>query len=219
MKKLVFTILLSLICDFNISAQSKATKEEYEVYAGVFEHIFQGTKPNEHETFIAVSKSTVEPSWTSLEGLLNYNRISDDLYGSEIGKAGFENLLRDFKETNKNLASLENEFSIGYKYGLITKNELETLLEQGKKENAEYYKKCEPCAFHGNFTWQPFHRKYRNSNGYYSFSRVGFSDDKKFALVFVKLESGDQGFSNFYVLRKSVNKWQIFKFFGSGWIN
>jgi hypothetical protein len=221
MRKIIFTVLLVAFCSISLFAQSKITKEEYEVYAAIFEHNYKNFKPNEYQTTVAILKNTIMPDLVSLEKHLKHPRMAGYLYETDanggIESAEFENLLGNFKEVNKNVVDLEKKFSIEYNYDLITKTEIAELLKEGGKESAEYYKKCEPCAFGGNFTWQPFHRKYRNSGGYHSLSRVGFSKDKKWSLVYATIESGDYGSRNFYVLRKSDNKWEVFKYFGGGW--
>lgn len=206
----------------SILAKSKVTKEEYLVYAGVVENNYANFKPNEFVTTIAILENTIEPNLVSLEKFLEQKRLFDYLYkatsSNEITPSNLEGLLKDFKETSKDPVRLKNQFPIEYNYSLITKGEIDKLLEDGKKEYAETLKKCKCLVTGEGVIWQPFHRKYRNSGGYYSFSRIGFSPDKKFALVYVNTESGDHGSSTFYVMEKVNSKWRVYKNFGGGWI-
>ena len=116
---------------------------------------------------------------------------------------------------------MEKRFPIENEYIIITKNEIDQLLKAGEKEYQEILKKSADPFFGSKigFAWQPFHKKYQNANGYYSLSRVGYSTDKKLALVFVNLESGDYVSSTFYILEKVNDKWEVRKSFGSGFSN
>lgn len=218
MKKLIFTILLIVFGGLSLFAQQKEAKEECEIYTRIFEQLHQNFKPNENDASIAILKNTIDPDWTALEKFLNQKRLLAYLYDGEFNELLMEDLLKDFKKMNKKTVDLENSFSIGFRYSLISKSELDALLTEGKKEQEEFSRKCEMCLAAG-YEWQPFHRKYRNSGGLHSFSQTGFSKDKKLAFVYVTLESGDTGSSTFYILQKLNNKWKIYKSFGSGWAN
>ncbi len=222
--KVIFTIFSIVFCSFNLFAQSNITKEDYAVYAGVFESIYmESFKRNEYKTSFVILDNTVEPNFITLENNLKNNRASDYLYktnsSTELTPSTFEILLKDFKENNKQSTKVEKQFSIEYECKISTKIEIDQLLEAGKKEYEEILKKSKDPYFgsKSSFMWQPFYRKYQNSGGYYNLSRVGYSANKKLALVYVNMESGDYGSSTFYVLEKVNNKWEIRKSFGSGW--
>lgn len=224
MKKIILTILLIAMCVCNSFAQSVVMPEEYSVYAGVFEKRYEKNNIDKSITRIAILENTIQPDYGILVRYLVDKRTEDYLYSTEpsgsIDSISWKESVKDLERINRDTKKLEDQFSIEYKYNLITKNEIDQLAAEGKKELFETIEKCK-CVFTGAGAaiWQPFFRKYRNSSGYYSFSRVGFSRDKQFAAVFVKTESGDQGDSTFYVLRKTENKWKAFKYFGSSWVN
>jgi hypothetical protein len=224
MKKIIFTILLMAFCGFNILAQSKITNEEYEIYTGVFEKRFEKIELDKAVTRIAILENTIEPDYSWLARYLSDKRLANYLYSPEpsgsVNPSDWEEALENLKYVNGKSEKLAELFPIEYKYNLVTKSEIDALVEEGKKELAERFEKCK-CVFSGvgGVIWQPFHRKYRNSSGYYSFSRVGFSKNKKLALVFSKMESGDQGWTTFYILGETDGKWKVLKYFGSGWIN
>ncbi len=222
--KVIFTILLITFCSLNLFAQLNVTKEEYAVYASVFDSIYaQGFKRNEYKTSFVILDNTVEPNFIALENNLKNNRASDYLYKTNpstgLTPSTFEVLLENFKESNKHSAKLERQFPIDYQYDVITKSEIDQLFDVGKKEYEEILKKSKDPFFgsKSSFIWQPFYKKYQNSGGYYNLSRVGYSADKKLALVYAGMESGDYGSSTFYILEKVSNKWEIRKNFGSGW--
>lgn len=222
MKILIFAVLSIVFCSFNLYAQASTNGEEYAVYAAVMKKLYEkNSKHDELETSFVIFENTVELDQTTLDNNLKNKRILDYLDVTTPPNNSttfvFEDLLKNLKENNKNSTKLERQFPVEYKYSFINKGELEKLLEEGKKEYEEELRKCK-CVFIGTgFIWQPFFRKYKNYNGYYSFSKVGFSSDKQFALVYFKTESGDTGSSTFYVLEKVNNKWEVRKNFGSSW--
>jgi hypothetical protein len=221
--KLIFTILFLVSCTFNLFAQPDVTKEEYEVYAAVFEKRFEKSELDKTMTRLAILENTIDPDYSILNRYINNSRTNEYLTSPEpngsVKLSDWEESITDLKTRDNNFERLKEQFSIKYNYNTVSKSEIDLLLEEGKKANDEYYKKCEPCSVGNPFVWQPFHKKYRNSEGYYSFSRVGFSKDKKTGFVFLKTVSGDQGWSTFYVVGKANENWKVLKYFGSGWIN
>lgn len=218
MKKIIFTILLIAFCSFNLFAQSIVTKEEYEIYATVFEKHFENSRSVGFVFSIAILQDT---TGVDLKKSLNDKRVSDYFYSmflsAQLKRMDLEDLVENFEETNKDSVKLEKQIPTEYEYSLVTKGEIEALIEENRKENAEYYKKCSPCM-PSPYTWQPFHGKYRNLLGYYSLSRVGFSKDKKFALFYISGEELGQRAWGFYVLNKVNDKWEIYKGFWDGWV-
>ena len=228
--KVIFTVLLIAFSSFNLFAQTTLTKEEYGVYAAVMNEIYarntkhneiyaKNSKDNEIETSFVIFENTVEPNLETLEHNIKNQRILDYLDITVPPNSSktfvFDDLLKNLEENNENSAKLDGRIPIDYKYSFISKDELDNLLKEGKKEYEEELKRCN-CVFIGaGSIWQPFFRKYRSYQGYYSFSKVGFSSDKQFALVFFKTESGDHGSSTFYVLEKTNDKWEVMKALGS----
>jgi hypothetical protein len=221
--KIIFAVFLIAFCSFNLVAQSNVTKEDYVVYAGVFESIYaEGFKRAEYKTSFVVLDKTIEPNFISLEKLLINESILHYLYktnsSSELVPATFEVLLNNFRENNKQSAKIEKQFPIEYEYKIITKNEIDQLLATGEKEYQEILK-TRSNPFFGKklgFVWKPFHKKYQNSSGYYNLSKVGYSANKQLALVYTNLVGGDHGSSTFYILEKVRDKWEVRKNFGSG---
>ncbi len=198
------------------------TKEEYAVYADFFESAYkENFKHDEYKTFFVILDDVVKPNFITLEKHLNHISISDYLYktnpSTELTPSTFEILLEDFKKNNKHSAKLEKQFPIKYEYKITNKVEIDQLLEAGEKEYEEISKRSKHPFFGSkiSFIWQPFRRKYQNSGGYYNLSRVGYSENKKLALVYINTESGDYGSSKFYILEKVNDRWEVRKNFGS----
>ena len=207
MKKILFTILLICIYCSNPFAQSNITGEEYGVYDAVLKsrymkiHKQQGVKVSFVILEDTVKLDFVPSGYPKKKTLLDYSNERINGYS--------EDLLKDFREKNKFSISLEKQSPTEYQYNIVSKDEIDKLFEEGKKEQSEYSKKCNPCSWHNGFVWQPLQRKYPNNAGYSKFSRVGFSSDNRFALVYIDTESAGHGDSSFYVLEKADGKWKI----------
>lgn len=229
--KIIFAVFLIAFCNFNLIAQSSITKEEYSVYTAVMNEIYarnikhnetyaKNSKDNEIKTSFVILNNTVESNETTLANNLKDIDITNYLdittLPDSLKTFMFDELLKNLKESNKDPGKLDGQFSVKYSY--ISKSELDKLLEEGKKEYEEELKRCKCIFFGSSSIWQPFYRKYKTYE-LYSFSKVGFSSDKKFALVFFKTESGDHGSSTFYVLEKVNDKWEVRKDFGSTWVS
>ena len=217
MKKIISTILLTAFCTFNFFAQITTIKEEYAIYAAVLENIYaENFKHNEYKTSFVISENTIKSDFVPL-GFIKPKSVLD--YANDKVQSRLENLLTDFRERNEYSTNLEKQFPTKYQYNLITKDEIEYLLEQGKKEYKETLKKCKCLFFDGGFAFQPLYKKYPNSYGYYNFSRIGFGSDRTVALVFANKVSGDQGSATFYILEKMNDKWMVSeKIFAGSWI-
>jgi hypothetical protein len=206
MKKIIFTVLLLFIYSVNLFAQTNLTKEEYAVYDTVLESRYLETlKQFSVKSSFVISAETVELDFIPT-GLMNKKSLLD--YSNEKFQSYPKDLLNDFKEKNQFSVKLEKQSPTEYEYYLVSKGELDKLLEEGKKEEVNVSKNCVVCSW-GGFVWQPLRRKYPNSTGYSKFSRIGFSSDNKFALMFINSEAAGYGGSMFYILEKTDNKWKV----------
>lgn len=234
MKKIIFSILLIASGSFNILAQANVTAEEYAVYAKVFEHVFGfNYKPESKPHFVILedtssSKTDFNPayippgnySYHSLEYFLQGESDYDNLYKINPQKGmtpqKLEEILRDFKEKKRFPAKLERKFSIKQEYSLISQSALEKLLAEGKKIFEDLPNKEPYLLLSGGIIWKRFREKYPSSNGCYILSRVGFSRDKNFAMVFVHRENGDDATYGYYIFEKVADEWANPKMFGYG---
>lgn len=205
MKKIIFTVLLICIYGLNLYAQPNASKEEYKVYASILKDIYsQNLKEYETKSSFVILNETFKPD--------NFSRY-------KINR--IRGLLRNFKQRNMTSAKLEESFQVNYNCEIISKSKMDALLTIGRNEleriKAEYKSRNIGIAYEDDIVWKPFYEKYPNSNGYYKFSRVGFSSDKRIALVLVKREASDSGDLMQYILKKIKGKWVFYFAYGSRW--
>ena len=207
MKKAIFTVLLISFLGFNAFAQSNLSREEYAIYASILESIYQDNwKQYKTKTSFVILDDTFKPGY------------EDE---SDIGK--MKGMSKDFNRKNQTSAKIERLFPIKYEYEITSKSKVDELLEIGRKEldriKEDIKRNNKPQITWGSsIVWKSFDEKYPNSNGYYQFSRVGFSSNKRFALVRVEREASESGDSMFYILRKVKGKWKIYSFGGGHWI-
>lgn len=202
MKKIIFTVLLIVISSFNVFAQTKVTKEEYAVYANILKMIYrenQQTYSNATQ-FVFLNNTSKGDSDISIETKI-------------------KSLKSDFERKNKVSTKLERKFPIKYIYFLISQNKLDQHFKNGEIELGKIRERNKSRAGKtietGAEIWIPFYEKYPKAQGYYSFSRVGFSSNKNFAMVCVNNDSNLFGFSRIYMLKNVKGKWKIVRFYGS----
>jgi hypothetical protein len=198
----------------NVFAQSKVTKEEYAIYTTVLKSIYVDyLKENKTKLSFVIIDTTYQPDVFS-------EKKADKISG----------LLNNFKQRNQVSTKLDKSFPMKYRYEITNKSEIDNLLEIGRKEFNESQKKSKTplpetsvekwSPFHKKYLeekWKPFHKKYLDSFGYYELSRVGFSFNKEFALVYVEFTASEGGSSMNYILSKKKGNWTIYHSYGSGW--
>lgn len=101
--KIIFAVFMIVFCNSSLFAQANLTKEEYAIYAGVFDNISaESFKRFKNKTFFVILDNTIEPNFTTLEKHLNNSHISDYLYkknpSTELIPSTFEVLLDNFKK-------------------------------------------------------------------------------------------------------------------------
>lgn len=128
------------------------------------------------------------------------DRTAVDDFGSS-GKTFFKQTfselkpetIEDFNSKNKKSSSLERNFPTKNEYFLISDEELKLF-------------------FGKTLDWQGFYKKYPNSGGYHTFSRAGFSEDKKQALVYTAHSCGGLcGEGQYYFLKNENGEWKVVK--------
>ncbi len=203
MKRLIFAVLVVCFCHAGLIAQTGATAEEYAVYAGVLRDI---DRKNRRETKIKTSfvifDKTVKP---------------EEFDKSESPK--MKGLIKDFREKNEISAKLTRRFPVNFSYGIVSQSELNKLLISGSKnlDESKTENKVRNTKFGNEIPWKGFYEQFPKANGYYLFSRVGFSANKKFALVYAERAEFHSGDFTKYILRKVRGKWKIYSASGTGW--
>jgi hypothetical protein len=206
MKKIIFATFLICLSSINLFAQANSGKEEYAVYDAALRNIHgEWTKQSDATVSFVVLEDTVKLDF--VPSGMNKKSISE--YVNNKFTYSKKDLLTDFTANNQNSVKLEKQSPTDYEYDFVSKAELENLMTEGRKEFGDGLKRCNCVIFEDTFSWQPLRRKYPNTYGIYQFSRVGFSSDKKYALVFVNREAGDSGDASFYILEKTDDKWKV----------
>jgi len=203
MRKIFSLLFFIFVCSFCLFAQSSETKEEYAVYARVLRDIRSED----------VKQSKAKYSFVILDATFNPD------YFSEYKNGKFRSLSTDFRRKNHTSSKLEKMFPVKYEYEMTSQSEIDELLKIGSNEfervEAEYKLRNMVITSGSSIVWKPFYAKHPKANGYYQFSRVGFSSDRKFALVSVE-GKGAYWFSNMeYILRKVKGKWTVYQAAGS----
>jgi hypothetical protein len=216
-EKIVVAVLFICLSNLNLFAQSKLLKEDYSIYETILNNIYAQTlKQSGNEIAFVILNDTVKSDYI-LSGSMHKESVLEYTY--ERLSTYKKDLLKDFRESNQNSTKLEKQSPTDYEYNFVSKVEIDMLLEIGRKEYSESLQKCKCIYLDSGSSWQPIRRKYPNSWGIYKFSRIGFSSDKKLALVFLAIEAGDYGDSKFYILEKVDDKWKIKENVGvSSWI-
>ncbi len=201
--KFLFLISIIFFCGHNLSAQLSVIKEEYDVYAIVLKDIrIQDIERNKSHYSFVILNNTYKPE-----------------YFSEYEKGRFKSLSEDFVKKNSTSAKLEKLFPVSYEYELNSHSEIEDFLKIGGKEleklKAEAKLRNIGITDGSNIVWKHFYTKYPNANGYYQFSRVGFTTNKRFAFVTVEGTGAYWSSTNEYILKKVREKWIIY-FSGGG---
>ena len=203
MQKIAFLIFSILFCGFNLSAQTKLTREEYAVYASVLKVIYKHNR----ETYSNKSEFVI----------VNETKVDADLELPSERK--YRNLVRDFNRKNLTSGIVEKKFPRGAyseTYYLVSQTEIDDINKEARIEFEKQYAidKLNPSiANPGGNSWATFYQKYPEASGYYNLSRVGFSG--RVAIVRVKGDLGWNGFSRTYILKKVKSKWRIITFSGS----
>jgi hypothetical protein len=205
MKVLSLSIII-LFCVFHLSAQTKLTNAEYAVYESILKVLYKKnreTYSNKSE-FVFLNKTKVDPEL--------------DL----PSQRKYKYLAKEFIRKNKTPAIIEKKFPPGTyseTYYLVPQTEIDDINEKARIEYEKRYavEKSNPSiANPGGSSWTMFYQKYPEASGYYSISRVGFSE--QFAMAQIKGDLGWTGFSRTYILKRVKGKWRIITFSGSEWI-
>ena len=122
----------------------------------------------------------------------HWDSTFSELYGIDIS----HQLIRSFIQQESTTSRLESLFDGLSKVTLLTRAE-DSIMRLA-------------TGYYGY--WGEFDRRYPQHLGILELSRVGFSDDGSFALVFIDYcQGGIAGGEAFYVLRKDRGRWAVVK--------
>lgn len=202
MKKrlLLLTATIISISNFTVIAaskvyfESKISKEEYLVYAAVFDGVIVKNgifRPSPNFKLLLLKDFTVD----------NFDKLKlDNQYAKRV-KERLPTLLPEtinsFSAANQNQTKLKDKFKTRIQHKLFTDTDSKEFFKNGTRLS-EYYE------------WEIFYKKYPNSRGIVSVSRIGFNGEKNQALVYFEHWCLSLcGTGNYIVLKKENGNWKI----------
>ena len=203
MHRLLFAFALVVFTAQLVLSQPTVTREEYAVYSIAFRSLRQ--VPN------------FEPK---LEHLVIVTDTSTPDFSYDFLAPKFRWLVKDLSRRNAVPAKLDPKFLPFLNYSLVEKQEIDNMLETDKKNfqkerqklrresNRDIYSVCGP-------PWKSFHAKFSEAQGYFQVSRIGFSSNRRFAMV--ELQGHGECWSGYwtYIFKKIGKEWRIYENFGS----
>lgn len=194
-------ILILLLLILNLvaisTAQPRASRDEYQIYSIVLRQIYEKNVEefSGKNEFVFASETAVVGEDIDLKAVRRYR-----------------GLIRDFRAKNASPAFLEKKFPFE-NYHIIAQREYEQIIEnavqEDKKNRREHPERYKYVAVGGPGPGSiAFFRKFPDSSGFYTLSRVGFSTDHRQALVVVNAKQGCFGFTKAYLLRKVGGRWK-----------
>lgn len=183
------SILANTICvKFYLSkTETNSIDESYAVYSVALKKYESSSENGQKAPIIVINENTeignIEKK-SNAEFLRNFNL--------EV-PAEFQSAFEDFKSKNIKSEKLIKSFDIAQDYVLVTKDDV------FKSENI-------------NEIWKLFYKKYPDSRGLITFSKVGFDADKKHAFIYQEQLCGFLCAEGGYVfLTKEQGEWKITK--------
>jgi hypothetical protein len=191
---------------FQIAQTQTITRDEYRLYALAFNNIRKEARAglkNEYLVILSVAQNTDEPVIDRSER--------------------FKGMLADYRRKNISLHPINPALPSLRNYSLIEKIELDGLLDLGRLETKKKKEigsrggkplyNAGPCG-DAEQIWQPFYAKFPKSAGYYKVSRIGFSTNRKAAILTIIGEGADWDGNWTYILIKIQRGWRVY--IGSG---
>ncbi len=167
----------------NLLPEDETEQEEYSIYSLSMEHIYLRNLLSHNKSEI---KSIVIISQTNPLNEYLRNEFIDDLENKGIP----EEVIEDWRKENKSTRLLQRKFDLSYEYHLVTRTELD--------------------GYEADSFFSEFFRRYPDSNGLISVSKIGFDKAKNTALIHVIHSYGTLGASfNFIALERTDGAWGI----------
>jgi len=215
MKQIFILILLFVLSCSNANIVT-SDQDELQIYAKIIEtNISKYFTDNNGNNMLLVRDSTwiegdeermlheINPDCTDIniinnaEALTTNRRLINDFTNTDL----INLLVKDYSIRNKNKYHMPDKIPIkNTEIQFISNTELNTIFNHGIIKG-----------------WKLFYKKYPNSLGFISFSKVGFNNNKTNAIIYVEFEFGSKAATyDYYFLSKKNNKWDIVKEFNIG---
>lgn len=178
-------------------------EEENAVYAAVIERVFDKDRRYKYHAPgpLALLVIKAETALDSMGDRILAEDLSGDFgdsirhWRSTLPREAVE----DYRIKNRESRRLTGDLNLQFKHVLVEKDEL------------EHYRKAK--------RWDEFYEKYPESNGFLSFSRVGFDSKKTQAVVYLEHWCNELcGYSYYLVLGKDKEGWKVNRL-DTGWVS
>ena len=221
MNKVICITFLVVVALASSSLSDQLSKDDYEVYVTVISHELSRKGNVDSGRTIVVRSLTFAEHLTTEEGILatidsggglskrswqrmvaheKDPRLLDSTIGEIVGTVTAGELAKSFHDHNIGGDTLRSMFT-GLPNVILLDEELRHSMLARDTSNPR----------DGGF-WDHFYRQFPNSMGTVEFSRVGFSQNRKYALVYVGYRSGLlAGHGQLVLLERQSNGWMIRK--------
>ena len=165
--------------------KTEVSAEEYAVYSAYLSGI--ENSPNDGK---AVKLIVINDHTTAIEGSCSRDNIAK--YNQRITKDELRPLFENLQTRSKESVSLDRLFNIKHDYVLLDERTFADFFRAKDLEG-----------------WEDFYKKYPDSSGYISLSRVGFNTTRTKAIIFRKQNCGPLCSSGDYILFEKIDgKWK-----------
>lgn len=175
-----------------ISGQSQAEKddsvitEEYAVYSALLNEIKQSPNDGKEVKLLVVNERTEGPKKMCLP-----EEVAK--WAKEIQADELKPLLADLLIKNEKRYHLSEQFKLTRQLLLINEEAVSEIFKRRGYEG-----------------WDEFYRKYPNSSGYITFSRIGFNKEKTKAIIYREAGCGSLcGYGGYILLNKENGEWKV----------
>jgi hypothetical protein len=188
MARIYILLLCSLVISVRLGGEAKqieVSAEEYAVYSAYLNGVEQNPNDGKPVKLIVIDSHTMATvSSCSQDNIAKYNK--------RIAKDELKPLFEDLLARSRESALLKRLFSIRHDYILL-----------GRKDYAAFFRIKDIEG------WEDFYKKYPNSSGYVSLSRIGFNTTFTKAILFRSESCGSLCGSGDYILFEKTNgKWK-----------
>jgi hypothetical protein len=183
--------------------QRPPVEDENAVYAAVIERVFDNDRRYKYHAPgpLALLVIKAETALDSMGDRIAAEHIAMGLNDSirHWRSTLPQEAVEDYRIKNREPRRLSDALKLQFKHVLVERDEL------------EQYRKAK--------RWDKFYEKYPDSNGFLSFSRVGFDSGKSQAVVYLEHWCDELcGYSYYLVLSKDKEGWKVTKL-DTGWIS
>ena len=170
--------------------EDEIEQKEYSIYSLSIENIYMRNLLSNHKSEIG---SIVIISQTNELNEYWRDKLIDDIENENI----LEEAIEDWKKENESTRLLQRKFDLSYKYHLVTRTELD--------------------GYEGDSFFREFYKRYPNSNGLISVSKIGFDKARNTALIHVIHSYGALGARyDFITLERTDSTWGIVRRISTG---